>query len=119
MLLCLARHRADDIVGLIAVNHDNRDMVGSENTLYIRYSDEDAFGRLVAVSLVLGISLMTERRAARIKAHGDVRWLLTLEQVLEHVDKTEYGTGVNTGAGQTGVANHRIKRAEDERIGIQ
>jgi ABC-type nickel/cobalt efflux system permease component RcnA len=57
--------------------------------------------------------------AGRIKAHGDVRRIFPLEQVLQGVDKAEHGRRVNPGRGDTGTTHHGIISPKDERIRVK
>ena len=75
--------RADDIDGLVALDLKDGDAVGLEDALDVGHGDENALGGLLAVGLVGLVALVAEGLAARrVKAHGDVAGLLTLEQVL-------------------------------------
>ena len=96
LLLGLVREGADDIVGLITLDLKDGDAVGLQDAFDVGNGDEDALGRLVAVGLIGLVALVTESLAARrVKAHGDVRRLLALEQFLQGVDKAEHRRGVD------------------------
>ena len=89
------REGAYHIVGLKARHLEDGDAVGLENALDVGHRHLDALGCLVAVGLVLLIGLMPEGLAFGVEAHGDVRGILALEQVLQSVDKAENGAGVD------------------------
>ena len=112
--------RADDVVGLIALDLVDGDLIGLEDALDVGDGGKDALGRLLAVGFVGLVALVAEGAAAgRIKAHGDVRRIFPLEQVLQGVDKAEHGRRVNTGRGDTGTTHHGIKSPKDERICVE
>ena len=86
------RKRADDIVGLVALDFIDGDTVGLEDAFDVGDSLENALGRLLAVGLVGLVVLVPEGLAPRwIKAHGNVAGLLTFEHVLQGIDKAEHG----------------------------
>ena len=64
---------ADDVIGLKALDFDDRDAVGLEDALDVGHGNEDALRGLFAVGLVGLIVLVSESVAAgRVKADGQV-----------------------------------------------
>ena len=114
------REGADDIIGLITLDLKDWDAIGLQDAFDIGNSYQDAFGRLLAVGLVGLVALVPKGLASwRVEAHGNVRRLLALEQVLQGVDKAEHGRCVNTRRGNARATYHCIECPENQSIGIQ
>ena len=119
LLLGLMRECADHVVGLIALDLKDGDVVGLQDAFDVGDGHEDALGGLLAVGLVGLVILVPEGAAGWVKAHGDVGGALALEQVLKGVDKAKHGRGVDAGRRDARAAYHGIECPEDERIGVE
>ena len=73
LLLGLMGQGANDIIGLKAFDLKNGNAIGLKNALDVRHCYQDALGRLLTVSLIGLVVLVSEGFASRrVKAHGDV-----------------------------------------------
>ncbi len=89
----LAGERADDVVGLDALDAQQRQPHGGhgiEQRLDLR---AQVVGHRRAVRLVLLEQLVTERPSRRVEDHGDEGGRLILEELVEHVQHAEHGAG--------------------------
>ena len=115
-----AGKRADDVVGLEALDLDDLDAPGPDDVLDKGDGVGYVLGLLVALGLVLGVCLVTECLAAgRVEADGHVGRILLAHYVIEGVDKTEYGRGVSARRGYARRANQGVVCAVDQRVGVK
>ena len=96
----LSRERADDVVGLDALDAQQRDSHGLDGLEQRRDLCAQLVGHRRPVGLVLGVQVRAERLAGRVEDDGHVRRLLLVEQLVEHVDDAEHGVGRLTGLGR-------------------
>ena len=114
-----AAERADDVVGLVAVDFYHRDAVGREYLLDVRDGGGDVLGLLLALRLVLGVGLMAESAALGVEAGGNVAGVLLFQNLLQRVAESEDGRGVQSGRCKARRAEHGIVSAIYERVRVQ
>ena len=111
--------RADHVVSLEILDFDHRDAVCLYNLL------DDGHGKLYilgcggAFRLIFLAGALAECRARRVEAHRDMRGVLLAEHLLEGVDKTEDGGGVETRLRHARHLYECIISAENQRIGVK
>ena len=111
-------YRADDIVRLKTRTLQACDMHGVEQVFDDGHGTAYILGRLFALRLVGGIRLMTERRAGRIKRHGNVRRVGLLKQIIQGDCKAENSGCILATRIDTGRTDKGVVRTVDHRIGV-
>ena len=112
------RQRANHVVGLVALDLIDRDVISLEDAFDVRHRHKDALGSLAAVGFIFLECLVAERLATGVEAHRHVRGSLALEQILQRIHKAKHRTGIEARRGDARIAEHRIECSENHRISI-
>ena len=86
---------ADDVVGLVAVEFEDRDVEGLAEALEVGQGGGEVLGHLVALGLVFGKELVARGRGGGVEGDREVGGLLLLEDGQEGVGEAEEGGGID------------------------
>ncbi len=89
----------DDVVGLVAVDHQRRDPQRVEHLLDQRDLTTKVRRRLAAAGLVFAVGRAAKRRAGDVEGDGEMRRFLVPEQVDEHGGEAVHRIGRLAGGG--------------------
>ena len=117
--LGLRGDRRDDVVGLVAVELDERDAQRVEDLLDERDLPLELVGSAGAARLVVGVLLGAERVARLVEGHHHVRRLLVAQHVDEHRGEAVDGVGVLPGARGEVLGGEREERAIGQRVSVE
>ena len=102
------RHRADNIVSLVAIQRQDGDSETADNPLDVRDGGDDVIGCGLPIGLVVVEVGVPERGCAGVEGDGDVRGVLVPEQLVQHIRETESRRRVQPVRGEAGTFYHRI-----------
>src|SRR5690606_11830206 len=85
-----------DVVSLIAVHFQNRNVKSGNDLLDPRDTDFYIFRLRLPVGFVGFELFMPEGRSSSIKSHGNVAWLFLLQHFQQGVGKTQHDAGVQS-----------------------
>ena len=85
----------------------------------VGHRHQDALRCLIAIRFIFVKHLMAERATTHIKTHRNMRGLLALEQILEHIHKAEHRRGVHPAARDARIANQAIIGLEYHSVSIK
>lgn len=108
----------EDIVGLVVLDRDRRDVHGLEGVLQERNLTDELGRRLSASALVIRVLAGAERVPRDVEGDRDVGGLLVLQQIEEHGDEAVDRVGVLTLAVLETVDGQRVERTECERVAV-
>ena len=114
----LLREGADHVVGLIALDFENRDAHGFEHPLDIGHRNEYVLRSLGAVGLVFGEDLAAETATLGIERHAQQVGALTLLDVAEELHEAEDHRGVHSVAVAHRAAQEGVIVLEEQRVGV-
>src|SRR5690606_30945160 len=97
LCLCLLGQSADDIVGLIPIQCDERNIESFNQFIDIRNSGGQVFRNRLAVGFVSFELGMSVGGCHGVEYDGDMRWLLRSQQFQKRIGKTEYRGCVESG----------------------
>ena len=112
------RKRGDNIVGLVVLLLQGGNSQRLKHLLNQINLPLKLLGRGVALSLILGKHLRTERVAPNVKRHGHVRRLLLLDEVSEHRQKPIHRVRVLATRRGEVLCRQGIKRAKSHRMPV-
>jgi hypothetical protein len=105
--------RANDIVGLDALDHQHWQSHGADNGVNGLYLAPQLVRHGGAMGFVVRIDVIAECLALGIEHHRDVTVGIGLDQTADHVDHAFDGAGVLPPTGQEG--RQRVKRSKQVR----
>ena len=119
MLFGASNERADDVVGLVAIANQGRDVKGFEQSSDMRQSPDDVLRHRFALDFVFGELAVPFGRRFGVEGDGDVRGLLIRENVQQRVGKDEQRRRIDTFRREDGAADEREVRAVNQRHAIE
>ena len=114
----LFSQRTDDVISLETIDLQDGNAVGIEQVFNDGNSLTDVFGRLLTLCLILWKSLATERGSVGVESHTDVRRLLLGEHLVQGVEESHNGAGVESLGVDARVLDEGVIRPVDERVGV-
>ena len=112
----LRRERRDDVVGLDAVDHQQRPAVGAHQLVQRLDLPDEVFGHRRPVRLVFGVPVVAKRLARRVEHDGEVVGLLVFGYPPQHRhDTAQRARGF---ASRRPQVRQRVKRAIEVRRSI-
>ena len=114
----LLREGADHVVGLIALDFENRDAHGFEHPLDVGHRDEYVLRSFGAVGLVFGEDLAAETAPLGIERHAQQVGALALLDVAEELHEAEDHRGVHSVAVAHRAAQEGVIVLEEQRVGV-
>ncbi len=109
-----------DVIGLIALNLDDRDAIGFENPFYIGYRGRDVLGLFVSLGLVVlelvGAKCLT---AGRVETYSYMRRILLAQKIVQSVAETEDCRCVESPVREAGRTYECVVCAIDQRVGVK
>ena len=118
-LLGALHQRADEVVGLVAVAHEHRDVEGLEHAPHVRERRTDVFGHFLAVRLIVGELDVALRGRRGVEGDADVGGLLVLEDVEQRLGESVERGGVHAFGREDGASNEREVRSIHQRHAVQ
>ena len=112
------RKRCDNIVGLVVLLLQGGDSQRLKHLLNQLNLALKLLGRGVALSLILGKHLRTERVAPNVKRYSHVRRLLLLDEVSEHRQKPIHRVRVLATRRGEVLCRQGVKRAKSHRMPV-
>ena len=106
--------RTDQVIRLIAVDADHRDLEGVEDAFDVRDGCYDVVGRGLAVLLVVFVLDVPEGGRAGVERHGHVGGFLVLEHLVQRVGEAEHRGGVQPLGGESRTFDHCVVRSENQ-----
>ena len=119
LLFGASNERADDVVGLVAIANQGRDVKGFEQSSDMRQSPDDVLRHRFALDFVFGELAVPFGRRFGVEGDGDVRGLLIRENVQQRVGKDEQRRRIDTFRREDGAADEREVRAVNQRHAIE
>jgi hypothetical protein len=116
-LFGLARERRDDVIGLLAVDLDDRDAVDGEYLAHQRELRAQLVGRLGALRFVARIERDARRRQTLVERGNDVSRLLVGDE-LDHHHREAVGR-VDVYAARRGEIGQREERAVHQTVRVE
>ena len=114
----LLGNRADDIVGLIARDFQNRDIVSFNDIFDERDRLADIFRCLLPLRLVLFVGFVAESRAFRVEGYCYMGRVFTFQDIFQAVDKTKDCRSVHTFGVDTRILDKSVVRPINQCICI-